>query len=329
VSRNLAIGAAAPAVFLVAYLILDALFGKTSMQRRLDLLRRFAVTRADRRGGWRAAIRRAAGRLGERLGRLTRLRRYRSPDYQSAEPDQQLLDAAAVPIRPSEWLVIRIGSALLLAAVLAALLPWWLGALIGLVAGFAVPNSLLRVRVDRRKRAFAEQLPDTLQMIVSSLRSGFTLQHGLEASVRDSSGPVAAELRRALSETRLGAELEDALEGVGTRTGNPDMRWLTMAIKLQREVGGSLSEVLQTTADTMREREQLRRNVRALSAEGRLSATILVAMPLLIATWMVLFRRAYVSPLWTHPLGLVFVGAAVVLMVVGIVWLRAVVKVEA
>jgi tight adherence protein B len=101
-----------------------------------------------------------------------------------------------------------------------------------------------------------------------------------------------------------------------------------MAIKLQREVGGSLSEVLQTTADTMREREQLRRNIRALSAEGRLSATILVAMPLLIGLWMVLFRTDYVRPLWTHPLGLVFLGVAVVLMVVGITWLRAVVKVE-
>jgi tight adherence protein B len=106
------------------------------------------------------------------------------------------------------------------------------------------------------------------------------------------------------------------------------MRWLTMAIKLQREVGGSLSEVLQTTADTMREREQLRRNIRALSAEGRLSATILVAMPLLIGLWMVLFRTDYVRPLWTHPLGLVFLGVAVVLMVVGITWLRAVVKVK-
>jgi tight adherence protein B len=315
-SRDVAFGAAALAVFLISYLILDALFGKSSMQRRLDLLRRFAVNREARRGRWRAALRRAVGGLGERLGHLIRL------DHQA------LLDQAAVPIRPSEWLVIRIGSALALAALLAALRPWWLGALAGLVAGFAVPNSLLRVRVDRRKRAFAEELPDTLQMIVSSLRSGFTLQHGIEASVRDSSGPVAAELRRALSETRLGAELEDALEGVGTRTGNSDMRWLTMAIKLQREVGGSLSEVLQTTADTMREREQLRRNVRALSAEGRLSATILVAMPILIGLWMILFRTDYVRPLWTHPLGLVFLGAAAVLMVVGITWLRAVVKVE-
>jgi tight adherence protein B len=314
--RYVSLGSGAAAVFLIALLILDAFFGRTPMQRRIELLRRFAVAKPVRKGRLLAAVRREAARAGEWLARLTRL------------DNEALLDAAAMPVRPSEWLVIRFGSALGGAFVLLAVLPWWLGGPAGAVAGFVLPNALLQVRIDRRKRTFAEELPDTLQMIVSSLRSGFTLQHGLEASVRDSSGPVAAELRRALSETRLGAELEDALEGVGTRTGNPDMRWLTMAIKLQREVGGSLSEVLQTTADTMREREQLRRNVHALSAEGRLSATILVAMPLLIAAWMVLFRRAYVSPLWTHPLGLVFLGAAVVLMVVGIVWLRAVVKVE-
>jgi tight adherence protein B len=314
--RSIALGTAGLAVFLVSYLILDGLFGRTPVQRRLDLLRRFAVTPPERRGRLLAALRSAAARLGDRPSRLTRL------------DNHALLDAAAVPIRPAEWLLIRFAAALAPGAVLAAMRPWWLGALVGTVAGFAVPNALLQVRIDRRKRAFAEELPDTLQMIVSSLRSGFTLQHGIEASVRDTSGPVAAELRRALSETRLGAELEDALEGVGTRTGNPDMRWLTMAIKLQREVGGSLSEVLQTTADTMREREQLRRSVRALSAEGRLSATVLVAMPLVIGTWMLLFRTEYIRPLYTQPLGLVLLGAAAVLMVLGTLWLRAVVRVE-
>lgn len=314
--RTVALAAAGLATFLIAYLLLDLAFGRTPMQRRLELLRRFAVRRPVRAGRLLGAIRAAATRLGEQIARLIRL------------DNQGLLDAAAVPIRPAEWLVIRCGSALLPAILLGVLLPWWLGLPVGALAGFVVPNALLGVRIDRRKRMFAEELPDTLQMIVSSLRSGFTLQHGIEAGVRDSTGPVAAELRRALSETRLGAELEDALEGVGERTGNPDMRWLTMAIKLQREVGGNLSEVLQITADTMREREELRRSVRALSAEGRLSATILVAMPVLIGTWMLLFRRAYIAPLYTEPLGVVMLGSAGVLMVVGTLWLRSVIRVE-
>jgi tight adherence protein B len=307
---------AGTAVTLLAWTVLDAVFGRTAFQRRLTILTRFFVQRPQRKGRLLAVVRAVATRAGEALARLTRL------------DNHELLDAAAVPIRPSEWLVIRVGSALGLALLLSVPLPWWLGLPLGLPAGFLVPNALLAVRIDRRKRTFAQDLPDTLQMVVSSLRAGFTLQHGIEASVRDSTGPVAAELRRALSETRIGGELEDALVRVGTRTGNADMKWLTMAIKLQREVGGNLSEVLQTTADTMREREQLRRSVQALSAEGRLSATILVAMPLLIGAWMFLFRRDYVRPLITEPLGLAMLGGAGLLMVAGILWLRRVVRVE-
>ncbi|GLY96688.1 type II secretion system F family protein [Actinoplanes sp. NBRC 103695] len=314
----LAIGlvALAAAVAAVAWVLLDSLLGRTAFQRRLTILTRFFVQRPERKGRLLAAVRAAATRAGGGLTRLTRL------------DNQDLLDAAAVPIRPSEWLVIRAGSALGLALPLSLPLPWWLGLPVGLLAGFLVPNAWLTVRIDRRKRTFAQDLPDTLQMVVSSLRAGFTLQHGIEAAVRDSTGPVAAELRRALSETRIGGELEEALVRVGVRTGNADMKWLTMAIKLQREVGGNLSEVLQTTADTMREREQLRRSMRALSAEGRLSATILVAMPVLIGAWMFLFRREYMRPLYTEPLGVVMLGSGGLLMVVGILWLRRVIRVE-
>ena len=314
--RYVSMAAIAAAVFLIAWLVLDSIFGKTPMQQRIELLRRFGMTKPVIKGRLLAAARTEITRLGEWLAGWTRL------------DNQALLDAAAMPVRPAEWLVVRFGAALGGALLLSLSLPWALGLLLGGALGFILPNVLVQVRIDRRKRAFAEELPDTLQMIVSSLRAGFTLQHGIEASVRDTSGPVAVELRRALSETRLGAELEDALAGVGLRTGNHDMKWLVMAIKLQREVGGSLSEVLQTTADTMREREELRRSVRALSAEGRLSATILLAMPILLALWMFLFRPAYVRPLYTQPLGVVMLVVAGGLMVVGVLWLRAVVKVE-
>lgn len=308
--------AGAAAVFLLACVILDALFGRSSFQRRLESLRRFAVQRPVEHGRLLRTLRSSVGAAGDRLGRLIRL------DHQT------LLEAAAMPVRPAEWLVIRVAAALGTALLLGLLLPWFVGVPAGLLAGFLIPNALLQGRVERRKRRFAEELPETLQMIVSSLRSGFTLQHGIENAVRDDDGPVCAELRRAVSETRLGAELEDALAGVGLRTGNQDMKWLVMAIRLQREVGGNLSEVLQTTADTMREREELRRNVRSLSAEGRLSATILLAMPLVIGAWMFLFRTAYIRPLYTEPLGLVMLGCAVLLVIVGGLWLRRAVRVE-
>ncbi|MFI5936848.1 type II secretion system F family protein [Actinoplanes sp. NPDC051494] len=312
----LAIVASAGAVGLIAYLVLEVFLGRTFFQRRLADLRRFAVQAPVTKGRLLAAVRHRATRAGEQLARIGRL------------DNHTLLDAAALPVRPGEWLVIRSAVALVTALVLGLVLPWFIGVPAGLIAGFLLPNALLQGRVERRKQRFAEELPETLQMVVSSLRSGFTLQHGIENAVRDDDGPVSAELRRALSETRLGAELEDALEGVGLRTGNHDMTWLVMAIRLQREVGGSLSEVLQTTADTMRERQQLKRSVQALSAEGRLSAGILLAMPLIMGAWMVLFRRDYIRPLYTDPRGLVMIAVAVGLLITGGLWLRRVVRVE-
>lgn len=314
--RVVAALAAAGSLFLLGYAALDAIFGRTPFQRRLVSLRRFAVEQPVVKGRFVLALRAEATRLGELIARYTRL------------DNQPMLDAAALPVRPGEWLVIRLAAALATALLLGLVLPWLLGVPVGFALGFLLPNLLLTVRIDKRKQRFAQELPETLQMVVSSLRSGFTLQHGIENAVRDSDGPVAAELRRALSETRLGAELEDALEGVGERTGNHDMQWLVMAIKLQREVGGTLSDVLQTTADTMREREYLRRSVKALSAEGRLSAGILLAMPLLLGSWMFLFRNDYVRPLYTDPRGIAMLAVAGGLLIVGSVWLRRVVRVE-
>ena len=101
-----------------------------------------------------------------------------------------------------------------------------------------------------------------------------------------------------------------------------------MAIRIQRSVGGNLVEVLRNTVDMMRERAKLRRHVRALSAEGRLSAYILIALPLLVGTWLLLSRRTYMRPLYTTPFGLTMLIGAALLLVVGTLWMRKAVKVE-
>ena len=107
-----------------------------------------------------------------------------------------------------------------------------------------------------------------------------------------------------------------------------NMRWTSMAIQIQRTVGGNLAETLRTTAKTLRERESLKRHVRALSAEGRLSAYILIALPIGIFLFTLQSNREYVELLWTRPMGLVMVGFGLVSMVIGIFWMRKVVDVQ-
>ncbi|HEX6970345.1 MAG TPA: type II secretion system F family protein [Micromonosporaceae bacterium] len=238
------------------------------------------------------------------------------------------LDQAGMRLRPHEWVLIQ-GCAVVAGGALGLALFSWLGLLIGVLFGGLGPRLYRSMRADRRTQQFAEQLPDVLQLVIGSLRSGFSLEQSLDTVVREAAEPVAAEFARALAEHRLGADISQALERVTERTRSEDLRWVVMAVRIQREVGGNLAEVLQTAVETMRERARLRRHVRSLSAEGRLSAWVLIALPIALGAFMFTFRRAYMQPLFTEPLGVAMLVIGLLMLGVGVIWITRVVKVEA
>jgi tight adherence protein B len=239
------------------------------------------------------------------------------------------LDAAGVPLKAAEWVVIEVASAIGLALLFALLgggSP--VGAVLGLIIGFGGPIGYLVIKESRRSRAFLEQLPDTLQLIAGSLSVGHSLPQAMDAVVREDLVPISVEFNRALIESRLGMPVEEALDGIGIRMASKDFSWIVMAIKIQREVGGNLAEILTTVAATIRERERIRRQVQGLSAEGRLSAWILGIIPPLLGTYLILVRPSYVKPLFTDPIGIALLVLMVFLMVIGVFWLSRLVKVE-
>jgi tight adherence protein B len=239
------------------------------------------------------------------------------------------LEGAGVPLKPAEWIVIQAGSALglgLLFLLLSGASP--VAAILGVAIGIGGPIAYLVLKESRRSSAFLEQLPDTLQLIAGSLSVGHSLPQAMDAVVREELQPVSVEFNRALVETRLGVAGEDAQEGNATPLDSQEIAWGVMAIRIQREVGGNLAEVLTTVAATLREREWLRRQVRGLSAEGRLSAWILGALPPVFGTYLVLVRPTYIKPLFTDPLGIVMLLVLLITMTVGVVWLSRIVKVE-
>jgi tight adherence protein B len=186
----------------------------------------------------------------------------------------------------------------------------------------------LTIKAGLRTRSFLAQLPDTLQLVSGSLSAGYSLPQAIDAVVRQGNPPISDELRKALVEARLGAPIEDAMEDVADRMGSKDFAWVVMAIRVQRQVGGNLAEVLATTAATLRERERLRRQVQVLSAEGRLSAYILFGLPIVFSLYLLAVRPGYLSPLWHDPIGWVLLGGMAILLTVGGFWLRKVVTVE-
>ncbi|MET9232490.1 VWA domain-containing protein [Lentzea sp. NPDC003310] len=238
------------------------------------------------------------------------------------------LDLAGMKASPAEWALLRICAGAGLAAVLTLLTTWWIGVPAGALLGWLLAALVVRVRTAKRRAAFADQLPDVLQLVASSLRSGFSLAQSIDAVVRDDTQPTAGEFSRALAATRIGAELEDALDRVAARMHSADLAWVVMAIRIQRQVGGNLAEVLMNTVATMRDRSQTRRHVRALSAEGRLSAYVLVGLPIFLAAFLFWFRAEYMRPLYTTLIGVVMLSFAGVLVVLGSLWMRKLVRVE-
>ncbi len=242
---------------------------------------------------------------------------------------ERRLDAAGLPFKPGEWALIHVGIAVGSGLLLLLLTSGRIAAsLLGLALGVIVPWIYLGRKESRRQAAFYEQLPDTLQLISGSLSAGYSLPQAVDTVVREGSNPMAAEFSRALIEARLGVPIEEALDNIADRMNSQDFHWVVLAIRVQREVGGNLAEVLTNVAATLRERERLRRQVQVLSAEGRLSAVIIALIPILFAVFLFLTRPEYLEPLYSTSLGLLMLGFAVLMLVVGIFWMRRVVKVE-
>jgi Flp pilus assembly protein TadB len=263
--------------------------------------------------------------VGMAVGWVARLLRSGRTEKRLAER----LDLAGISRKPAEWVLFGAMVGLLLTVVLTVLIGSpVVGVLGGALLSWAVMRMVVSVRIARRRAAFAEQLPDLLQLVAGSLKSGFSLAQGLDAVIREGAQPAAGEFARALSLARLGVDQADALQRVADRMDCMDLRWAVMVIRIQREVGGRLAEVLTTAVGTMRERSHLRDHVKALSAEGRLSAYILVALPVLIGAWMFMTDRAYMRLLYTNTIGIVMLVGAVFLIGVGALWMRKVIKVE-
>ena len=240
----------------------------------------------------------------------------------------QQLDRAGMRLRPHEWVLLRTVITLGLGLVLAILLHPFLGLLLGLLLGIGGTSLYHRHRATKRTNAFNALLPDALQLIIGSLRAGFSLSQAVDAMVRELPDPIASEFGRAVGETRLGVDLEDALDRLAARVGNKDLSWAVVAIRVQREVGGNLAEVLSNTVETIRDRESVRRHVQALSAEGRMSAWVLLGLPLVLGVFMFSFRSEYVRPLYTHPVGILMSFVGVTLVALGGFWLSRLVKIE-
>lgn len=235
------------------------------------------------------------------------------------------LDLAGIR-RSVPELVLLTGAAALAAAAIGALAGGLPSAV--LLAGMTVAGAVafVALRASRRRAAFADQLDDMVQLLGSNMRAGHSLLQGLDSVARELEEPGASEISRVVNQVRVGRDLGEAMEETAERMASDDFRWVSEAIAIHRQVGGNLADVLDTVGATIRERNQVRRQVRALSAEGRMSAYILIALPIVVALAMSVLNPTYIGQLTQSAVGYLMILAAVTMLVAGAIWLFKTVK---
>jgi tight adherence protein B len=262
------------------------------MQRAVELTRQFA----------------------ERRGFLTRV--------------EGALERANLPLRAAEAMLFYVTAASIVSLLTLVVTRNFFVFLIVLAFAALLPPAALSFLSNQRRRQFEGQLPDTLQLLSGTLRAGYSMMQGVEAVSQEVAEPMGRELRRVVTEARLGRPLEESLEAVAERMDSKDFAWAVMAIRIQREVGGNLSELLMTVAETMTQRERLRRDVKSLTAEGRISAYVLAVLPVALGIAMFVINPEYMTVLFDENIGRIMLGGGALLMIGGFLWMQAIVKID-
>lgn len=227
------------------------------------------------------------------------------------------LSSAGLPIRPSEFVGIMAGLGIAgMTLALLLLKDLVVGIVCGLV-GIVIPILVLKHLQNSRRTAFAGQIVDTLSMLASSLRAGFSLLRAMQVVAQEMPAPISEEFHRAVNEMAIGRTLEDALKGIVARVQSYDFDLAVTAILIQVQVGGDLADILDIIAETIRERTRIINEMKALTAEGKLSGIILVLLPIFLGTALSILNPSYMSVLLVEPIGHLLIAIAVVLQIIG------------
>ncbi len=237
------------------------------------------------------------------------------------------LEDAGIRIPPTNYLFM----VLAVSAVMAFLGLLLSGFVLAIVLALATPLLAwvsLRLLADRRRAKFDEQLSDNLLLITGGLRAGHSVLAALDAAAREADSPSSEEFARVVNEVRIGRDLDAALTDTAVRMTSDDFSWISQAIQINREVGGDLAEVLDNVGETIVERGEIKAQVRALSAEGKLSAIILMCLPFAIGLMLVVVNPSYVGTLTSHLLGWLMLSIGAVMLVIGGLWMRKIIRIE-
>jgi tight adherence protein B len=266
---------------------------------------------------------------GERLAIASGLFKATENALGNLAPWQRLgrkIEMADLPLRTVEFVYIMLGGALLGGLLAAAIRPplWFMAT--HFVAGGFLPYGFVSMKARRRRKAFENQLPDLLVTMAAGLKAGHSFRQALQSVVDEDQPPASKELKRVLTETRLGRPMDQALEDMARRLGSKNFEFVITAVTIQRQVGGSLAGLFDMVADTVRNRQQFAKKIKGLTAMGRASAYVLIALPFFVGSMLTLLNSEYMRPLWHTSTGHKLIILTFVMMTVGSLILRKIVN---
>ena len=242
---------------------------------------------------------------------------------------ETLLTSADVAVAPERFLTLAVAFGLVCFLAAWAVTGNIVGAIIAMALGAWLPMLVLIVRRRRRDEALVRQMPDALDMIVRALRVGQSVDNALKEAGRNCPPPLGTEIRTIYEEVALGIPFATALRNFEARFVRlADVKLMTTAFIIQRETGGNLTQVLANLSDLIRERDTLKRQVAALTAEGRSSAMILGLLPVAVGAFFWIVKPAYIQPLFSHPMGRRMLVAAILMEITGFVVMRLMTRIE-
>ncbi len=241
---------------------------------------------------------------------------------------ESALEQANIPVRPGEAIIAAIGLAVILGLIVGLATQSFIWAIIAGAVLLIVSFLYVSHVASKSRKKFDKQLPDTLNLLSTSLRAGYSIMQAIEAVAAEAPEPTRREFGRAMAEIRLGRPMIDSLNDIAIRMESQDFEWTVLAISIQREVGGNLAEVLQGTSEMMLQRNRLRGEMRALTAEGRLSSYVMIALPFFLFGGIYVLNPDYITPMLGSPAGWGAFAFAGTMMAAGFVWMQKIVKVD-
>jgi tight adherence protein B len=192
----------------------------------------------------------------------------------------------------------------------------------------SLPYFYLRYLKEKRLKKFDEQMPDALDLIGRGIRSGHALPSAIKMVADEMANPISEEFRIAFDEVNYGFSMQEALTNLATRVPSTDLHYFVVAVLIQRETGGNLAELLGNISALIRARHKLYGTIRVLSAEGKLSAWILTLLPIVLALVINLINPGFMQVLWKDEAGIKMVIGIVIMMMLGILWMRKIIKIR-